>query len=186
MEAVLKDCWLSHCWLRWQLWIQIVALWLRPGPDGPVLDLGCFSGGHHLAVAGWLWPHGQQQSGGDCLREPARCTRPLGPAGCRQGCTWENNVKFFVDPSSFSIWVTWSSRCEGHRTPSHDQRQKRDAPDRQKQTPKEANWHYKINAEKVEWMVQLDITQKVVTLKSGSQNRRSWLVMYLELSTRKE
>ena len=35
--------------------------------------------------------------------------------------------------------ITWSSRCEGHRTPSHDQRQKRDAPDRQKQTPKEAN-----------------------------------------------
>ena len=35
--------------------------------------------------------------------------------------------------------ITWSSRCEGHRTPSHDQRQKRDVPDQQKQTPKEAN-----------------------------------------------
>ena len=92
MEAVLKDCWLSHCWLRWQLWIQSVALWLPPGPDGPVLDLGCFSAGHHLAVAGWLWPHGQQ-SGGACLREPARCTRPLGPAGCRQGCTWEKQCQ---------------------------------------------------------------------------------------------
>ena len=92
MEAVLKDCWLSHCWLRWQLWIQSVALWLPPGPDGPVLDLGCFSAGHHLAVAGWLWPHGQQ-SGGCCQREPARCTRPLGPAGCRQGCTWEKQCQ---------------------------------------------------------------------------------------------